>query len=271
VVEVPPLRVDRLDLVEEDDDESRADRAEVVRAAVLRLTAGDVPERCVAALTLGRMGPWAKDAVPALVKALNDPHPHVADAAASALKRIAGAPSPAAGPPTPVPAPGPVEPPAVIDLVDMLRNEDASLRRIAVVALGETRAVGRDAIPGLVEVLEDEDEAVRREAARVLGKIGAVAAVPSLVVALSDAPDLVRVSVAEALGRIGPRAIVAIPALVAALKHADDGVSDAAACALLTIGRPATPALIEAVTDDDGRLRLRAAAVLTKIVTASAR
>ena len=270
VVEVPPLRDDWLDLVEGKDDESRTDRADVLRAVVLRLTAGDVPERCVAALTLGRMGPRAKDAVPALVEALNDPHPHVADAAASALKRIAGTPSPAAGPPTPVPPPGPMGAPALIDLVEMLRHEDASLRRIAVVALGETRAVGQDAIPGLVEVLEDKDEAVRREAARALGKIGAVAAVPSLVVALSDAPDLVRVSAAEALGRIGPRATVAIPALVAALKHPDDGVGDAAACALVTIGLPATPALIEAVTGEDGRLRLKASAVLTKIVTASA-
>jgi len=129
--------------------------------------------------------------------------------------------------------------------------------------------VGRDAIPELVEGLEDKDEAVRREAARALGKIGATAAVPSLVVALSDAPDdLVRASAAEALGRIGSRATVAIPALIAALKHADDGVCEAAACALVKIGLPAAPALIEAVTDDDRRLHLRAAAVLTEILTA---
>jgi HEAT repeat protein/predicted Ser/Thr protein kinase len=270
VVEAPPVREDWLEHIEKDDDEGRADRADVLRALVLKLTTGDVPERCVAAMTLGRMGPRARDTVPALVEALNDPHPHVAESAAAALKRIAGTASPAAGPPTPVPTAGPVESPALIDLVDMLRHENASLRRMAVVALGETRALGPHAIPGLVEVLEDTDEAVRREAARVLGKIGAVAAVPSLVVALSDAPDLVRVSAAEALGRIGQRATVAIPALIAALKHADDGVSDAAARALVTMGLPAAPALIEAVTDDDARLRKRAAAVMTEIVSGSA-
>lgn len=268
LVELPPLREDWLDLVERNDDANRSDRADVLQGLVMTLAVGDVPERCVAALTLGRMGPRAKDAVPALVEALNDPHPHVAEAAASALKRIAGTPSPAAEPTTPTPTPGPVESPPVIDLIDMLRHEDASLRRTAVVALGEKRSVGRDAIPKLVEVLEDEDEAVRREAARALGRIGAAAAVPSLVVALSDAPDVVRVSAAEALGLIGPRATVAIPALIAALKHADDGVRDAAACALVRIGLPAAPALIEAVTDDDRRLRLRAAAVLTEVVTA---
>ena len=270
LVELPPVREDWLNLVERNDDESRADRAEVVRVLVETLAGGDVPERCVAALTLGRMGPRAKDAVPALVEALVDPHPHVAEAAASALKRIAATTSSAADTPTPPPGPVPPESPAVIDLKDMMRHEDASLRRIAVVALGEARFVGRDAIPELVEGLEDKDEAVRREAARALGKIGASAAVPSLVVALSDAPDdLARASAAEALGRIGPRATVAIPGLIAALKHADDGVCDAAARALVMIGLRAAPALIEAVTDFDRRLRLRAAAVLTEIVSAT--
>ena len=268
-VELPPLREDWLDLVERTDDEARSDRADVLQALVATLAAGDVPERCVAALTLGRMGPLAKDSVPALVEALLDPHPHVAEAAASALKRIAVEQSPAAEPTTPVPAQGAVESPAFIGLIDMLRHDDASLRRQAVVALGETHSVGRDAIPELVAVLEDKDENVRREAARALGKIGSSAAVPSLVVALSDAPDeQVRVSAAEALGRIGPRATVAIPALIAALKNAYEGVRDAAASALVRIGFAAAPALIEAVTDDDLRLRQRAAALLTEIVAA---
>jgi HEAT repeat protein len=78
----------------------------------------------------------------------------------------------------------------------------------------------------------------------------------------------VRASAAEALGRIGARATVAIPALIAALKNADDQVCDAAAHALMNIGLQAAPALIEAVSDDDPRLRLKASAVLTEIVTA---
>jgi len=158
----------------------------------------------------------------------------------------------------------------VIDLIDMLRHPDVTLRLIAAEALGETRSEGRQAVPILVEVFEDKDEAVSREAARALGKLGALAAIPSLAAALSDAPGLVRVSAAEALGKIGPRANVAIPALIAALKHADDGISGAAASALGTMGLWAAPALIEAVSDHDGRLSFRAAAVLTKIVTAAA-
>jgi predicted Ser/Thr protein kinase len=260
----------RFDPVEANDEERRAEREEragALRASLLlTLVSGDVPERCGAALRLGRMGPFAKDAVPALVEALNDAHPHVAEAAASALKRIARTTAPAVAPPAAPSAPA--GSPAVIDLIDMLRHEDASLRRMAVVALGEARSVGRDAVPELVEVLEDQDEAVRREAARALGRLGAAGAVPSLVVALSAPDELVRASAAEALGRIGPAATVAIPALIAALKQTDDRVSDAAACALVRIGLAAAPALIEAVSDDDRRLRTRAAAILTEIVTA---
>jgi HEAT repeat protein/tRNA A-37 threonylcarbamoyl transferase component Bud32 len=265
-----PIREDLIDLVRADDG---LRRDEVLRTLALALAAGDVPARCEAALTLGRMGHQARDMVPALVKALNDPHPHVADAAASAIRRIAATSPPAAGPPTATPIEGPVVSPPVIDLIDMLRHEDAFLRRIAVVALGEARSVDREAVPELLEVLEDEDEAVRLEATRALGRIGGAAAVPSLVVALNDAPGkLVRVSAAEALGRIGPQATVAIPALIAALKHADDwaDLRNAAARALVMIGLPAAPALIEAATDDDARLRLRAAAVLTDIVAAAA-
>jgi HEAT repeat protein len=273
LVVVPTLWENGSDLEPAHESPDPQDQAELLRALVLRLSVGDVPERCVAALTLGRMALHAQvqDAVPALVEALNDPHPHVAEAAAGALRRIAGT-SPAPVPATPVPAPAPAtaEPPPVIDLIDMLRHPDATLRLIAVEALGESRSVSRETIPVLAEVLQDKDEEVGREAARALGKIGAVAAVPSLVVALSDAPEIVRISAAKALGRMGPRATVAIPGLIAALEHADDKVSDAAAEALLTIGLGATPALIEAVPDHNERLSLRAAAVLTKVVSASA-
>jgi HEAT repeat protein len=265
-MEMPPVREDWIDLVEEDDS---VRRAEVLQTLALELAAGDVPARCGAALTLGRMGMRAREAVPALAKALNDSHPHVAEAAASALKRIADMPSPAVGPATPVPSSGAAGSPDVVDLIDMLRHEDPAFRRMAVEAIGETRAAGATAVSELLQVLEDEDEAVCSEAARALGRIGGAAAVPSLVVALADAPDeLVRASAAEALGRIGPRATTAIPALIAALAHADDGIRDAAARALVLIGPPAASALIEAATDDDGRLRLKAASVLTEIVAA---
>jgi HEAT repeat protein len=57
--------------------------------------------------------------------------------------------------------------------------------------------------------------------------------------------------------------------LIAALKHLDDEVCAAAADALVRIGLTAAPALIEAASDGDARLRLRAAVVLTQIVAPS--
>jgi HEAT repeat protein len=48
--------------------------------------------RTEAARALGRIGPEAKSAVPALNAALKDREPLVAREAAEALKRIAGAP-----------------------------------------------------------------------------------------------------------------------------------------------------------------------------------
>lgn len=44
--------------------------------------------REIAAQTLGEIGPAAKNAVPHLIEALNDPQPKVRDAAAKALKLI---------------------------------------------------------------------------------------------------------------------------------------------------------------------------------------
>ena len=53
---------------------------------------GDAKTRVYAAATLGKMGPLARVAVPALRKALTDPARKVRTAAAAALRRIVGAP-----------------------------------------------------------------------------------------------------------------------------------------------------------------------------------
>jgi len=48
------------------------------------------PVRRAAARALGRLGPAAKDALPALLHAVSDPDPEVRDAAAIALRQIRG-------------------------------------------------------------------------------------------------------------------------------------------------------------------------------------
>jgi HEAT repeat protein len=54
---------------------------------------GEVAVRAATAVALGRIGPGAKAAVPALVQALKDDSPQVRQAASVGLKRIQGAPS----------------------------------------------------------------------------------------------------------------------------------------------------------------------------------
>ena len=83
----------------------------------------------------------------------------------------------------------------------------------------------------LIEVLKDDDAGVRRSAAEALGKIGpeATPAVEALTTALQDPVVDVRVKAAEALGQISPEAAPAIEVLMEALQGEDaDGRLDAA-------------------------------------------
>src|SRR6185295_2835570 len=55
------VREDWVDLFEKNEDDSRVERAHVLLTLVRNLGAGDVPARCGAALTLGRMGPRERE------------------------------------------------------------------------------------------------------------------------------------------------------------------------------------------------------------------
>ncbi len=60
----------------------------IVIAQITNLESGDFTVRRCAARALGRIGPKAKNAVPALLRALEDSEPTVRDAAKVALGRI---------------------------------------------------------------------------------------------------------------------------------------------------------------------------------------
>ena len=146
----------------------------------------------LAARALGRIGPAAAEAVPALI-----PLTALGDSAAEALSKI--------------------EPAAVPALVATLASPDRDLQPLAARALGRIGPAAAEAVPVLVAALEDFNRALRLSVAEALGEIGpaAAGAVPALVAALtSSGPDLQSLE-AEALGRIGPAAAEAVPALVA--------------------------------------------------------
>ena len=98
-------------------------------------------------------------------------------------------------------APAVVPPPAPPDLVRLLSDGEARVRRRAALAIG--RVGSRDGVAPLVTVLGDPDPEVRQMAAFALGLVGDKSARDPLVAALGDESPLVQGSAAEALGLVG--------------------------------------------------------------------
>ena len=113
-------------------------------------------------------------------------------------------PPPVATPPRrgqkPVAAPPPPPPPP--DLVRMLDDGEARIRRRAALAIGHVGL--KDGVPPLMLPLTREtDPEVRQMAAFALGLLGDNRAIDALITALRDPSPLVQGSAAEALGLIG--------------------------------------------------------------------
>lgn len=120
-----------------------------VQYAVEHLRSGSAMVRQAAARGMGRIGPQAKEAVPALLVALDDESSGVAAEAAAALGAIQA-------PET-----------RVIDgLIEALNNKDGEVRRYAAYALSQYGAKARSAGPALTKLLRDEH--MRYMAARAL-------------------------------------------------------------------------------------------------------
>jgi cyclophilin family peptidyl-prolyl cis-trans isomerase/HEAT repeat protein len=93
-------------------------------------------------------------------------------------------------------------PPPALDLVTLLGDTDARVRRRAALAIGR---VGLPAgVAPLVARLQDPDAEVRAMVAFALGLIGDAGAVDPLVAALGDPNPLVKGRAAHALGLVGP-------------------------------------------------------------------
>ena len=119
------------------------------------------------------------------------------------------APDPPPPPPAPVrgqkpPALAPASPPPPPpDLVRLLGDAQARIRRRAALAIGRVGLV--EGVAPLTKVLGDADPEVRQMAAFALGLIGDSSARDALIAALRDPSPLVQGSAAEALGLIGDR------------------------------------------------------------------
>ena len=218
----------------------------------------------LAAQALGKIGPNAKAAVPALLEGLydEDKDPIVGSCAAEALGKIG--------------------PHAVPALVEALNNEHEDVRRHAARALGEIGPDAKAAVPVLLEVLNDEDEDVCECAAEALGKIGpdAKAAVPILTEVLKRSSS-VAIYAQYALAQITGTPQNYIAALVGLLqdrqyrKYDEDhdwwyGSAVDIPRLLMEIGKAAIPAVLEALQDEEPFVRRSAVRTLVEIADRTA-
>ena len=193
--------------------------------------------RVAAIRALGKMGPAAKVAVPALTESLKDTAgPEARDARPVRVRgrRYGG------------------------------RGE---VRGHAACALGNIGPEAKSSVPALAELLAANDEEVRRDAAYGLAGIGpeAKAAMPRLIEALSDENLTVRGHACAALGNIGPQAKAAVPALVQRIREVHDhagvasevyeNVAGVASQALAKIGAGRLPATIALSKEKDWHVR----------------
>lgn len=156
---------------------------------------------------------------------------------------------------------------AIEKLIEVLEDTDRDKRMNAAIRLGEMKA--KTAIPALIARLRDDDYRVREEAARTLGKLKAAGAVMGLIEAVR-------------MGRPGPFGggnghmvfidairdigVLAVPVLVDALSDEDPRMRLTIVDLLGEIGgSDAVTALAGALRDPEWRVRWRVADALGKL------
>jgi len=198
---------------------------DLIRALRSRLPA----DRVRAAKDLGRLGWLARDALPALVRAVEDDNGKVRETAAHAI--------------------GQMGPEALPALSNLLTHADKYVRRNAVWALGKLGPLARPALPDLCQALKDGDPRTASGAAQALGNMGAdgTDAIPYLTEAMRGTNIVLCRLAAKALSQIGPPALAT---LITHLPHTDPFVRGESALALGWMGpsaRASVPLLAQLV------------------------
>jgi len=210
-----------------------------------------------AAITLGMMGPEAKDAIPGLIVALKDRESHVPPAAAAAIWQI----DQTAYDVKPI-------------LIAALKDADSDTRRTVAEALAHKAPEAPEANPdlrlALIEALKDGDVRINSAIALSHIKPPAEEVIPILIANYQSGESYS--DVREALARIGQVAenevtSALIMAMTTERKNTPDYQYEAQADALVKIGgaKKATPVLISALADQDPSIRFWAARVLGRL------
>ena len=207
-----------------------------VELLISQLTADDLEVRRAAAVALGRIGDAR--ATPALVDALTD-EPVAVDAA-NALAQIG-------------------DPAAVDGLLNLVGNDDASVRQAAVSALNSILPPSMS--ERIIPLLHDPDPNVRESAVKIAGYFGYAEAAGALIELCRDENERVRCAAIEHLPFVEDERAVNV--VVQALNEETSKVRAAAARALSNMDAPeVVPALIEALSDEDVWVRYFSARAL---------
>jgi hypothetical protein len=153
-------------------------------------------------------------------------------------------------------------PAAYAALVGAVQHTSRDVRIDAAFLLAkETQHQEPAAVPGLLDALRDENSQVRTAAVKALGEIGDSAAVPEVLAAMvKDPSGDVRWMASAALGKMGT---AAVPGLMNALRDEDWKVRRSAAEALWGMSEPAAvPGLMEALCDKNDVVRQAASGAL---------
>jgi HEAT repeat protein len=187
--------------------------------------------RANAAFALGKIGPEADEALPALVQLLReDKDAGVRDAAAMAIGRIVKR--------------GLADADVINVLCDLLtKDPDHKVKRSAAVALGQCAKESPQVRAALEKALDDGSKGVKQNAAWALGEVCENAAEPpvsGLRKALADNDWLVKRDAAIALGKLHAkdRVRVAVPDLADCVKHDYIELKKAACYALVELITP---------------------------------
>jgi HEAT repeat protein len=153
---------------------------------------------------------------------------------------------------------------AIPALMDALRDHDPNIRRAACIALGQIGDTA--AVPALIQRLGDANWSVRNAACIALGQVGDTAAVPALRVHAEIMEEA-----REALAMLGGTSIALQEAVRTLAEQSLWGVlcraltSDQVRAALVQLGSSAAPLLIDALRDDNPKIRCAACIALGQI------
>jgi HEAT repeat protein len=200
--------------------------ADPLPALVRALRGPNAADRLQAAKDLARLGWLAREALPALVAALDDDDAKVREVSAQAIGNMG---------PDALPTLsgmlthfdkyvrrhavwamgklGPLASPALEDLCACLKNTDPRTASGAAQSLGNMGAAAAEAVPALAEAMRGTNIVLCRLAAKALSQIGS-SALSTLIAHLQHSDPFVRGESAMAIGWMGPTALTAVPFLV---------------------------------------------------------